>query len=200
VAAAHDDRPTYEAGERVVHRVRSGDTLHGLAAKYRTTVGNLKRWNGLNGTVLRPGQRLVAYYGEKGDGPRQEGTTPVTVAGGRIEYRVQQGDNLNSIARKFSAGVEDLMRWNGLSPERTIHPGDRLYVGEQPAAPVTRKIEAPAQPSSRTGVIEHRVRKGENLHRIAQLYDVTVNQVCAWNSIGRAGTIYPGQVLRIQPQ
>lgn len=200
VAAAQDDRPTYEPGERVVHRVRSGDTLHGLSARYRTTVDNLKRWNGLNGTVLRPGRRLVAYYGEKGDGPHLEGTTPVTVAGGRIEYRVQQGDTLNSIARKFSAGVDDLMRWNSLSADNTIHPGDRLYVGEQPSAPAARRSDAPAPPSSRAGVIEHRVRKGETLHRIAELYDVTVNQVCAWNSIGKAATIYPGQVLRIQPQ
>jgi soluble lytic murein transglycosylase-like protein len=41
------------------HRVRSGDTLWDLARKYRTTVGALRRANGLRqGAVLRLGQRL----------------------------------------------------------------------------------------------------------------------------------------------
>ncbi|HKQ96609.1 MAG TPA: transglycosylase SLT domain-containing protein, partial [Candidatus Polarisedimenticolia bacterium] len=35
---ATEDRPSYETGERIVHRVRTGDTLHAVAAKYRTTV------------------------------------------------------------------------------------------------------------------------------------------------------------------
>ena len=40
------------------------DRIDSLAGKYRTTVANLQRWNSLPGTNLRPGQRLVVYYGE----------------------------------------------------------------------------------------------------------------------------------------
>ena len=201
-SVAIEDRPTYEAGERVVHRVRKGDNLHSLAGKYRTTVANLKRWNKLNGTVLRPGQRLVAYYGEKGDGPLHEGDTAVTVASGRIEYRVQQGDTLNSIARKFSAPIDDLLRWNSMTLESVIRPGERLWVGEPPSSPTAGagRPGPTAAAATQQGTIEHRVRKGDTLHRIAQLYDVTVSQVRSWNRIGKAGTIYPGQVLRIYQQ
>ncbi|HZM70283.1 MAG TPA: LysM peptidoglycan-binding domain-containing protein [Candidatus Cryosericum sp.] len=201
-AVATEDRPTYEAGERVVHRVRKGDTLHSLSGKYRTTVANLKRWNNLQGTVLRPGRRLVAYYGEKGDGPTVEAEAPVTVAGGRIEYRVQQGDTLNSIARKFSATLDDLLRWNTLTLQSIIRPGDRLWVGEAPAAPTvgTGRPGPSGASAAGQGRIEHRVRRGDTLHQIAQRYDVTVNQVRNWNGIDKAGTIYPGQILRIYQQ
>jgi membrane-bound lytic murein transglycosylase D len=204
--AATEDRPTYEAGERVVHRVRKGDTLHSLAGKYRTTVANMKRWNNLSGTVLRPGQRLVAYYGEKGDGPLVDSDTAVTVAGGRIEYRVQVGDTLHSIARKFNAPLDALLRWNDLTLQSVIRPGDRVWVGEPPAAVsggtgrAEASVAAPPASTPQQATIEHRVRKGDTLHHIAQLYAVTVSQVRSWNRIGKEGTIYPGQVLRIYQQ
>ena len=206
VAAAAEDRPSYEQDEKVVHRVRSGDTLHSLAGKYRTTVANLQRWNSLAGTNLRPGQRLVVYYGEKGDGPVVDADAAVSVAGGRLEYRVQQGDTLNSIARKFSAGVDDLLRWNNLTSDSVIHPGDKLLVGDQQSTPAAGHRGATgaagASGGSRATVpssIRHQVRRGDTLHKIARMYDVTVRQVRDWNGIGADGVIYPGQVLSIRP-
>ena len=199
--AAATDRPTFEAGERVVHRVRKGENLNAVAGKYRTTVANLKRWNRLGSTVIRPGQRLVAYYGEKGDGPHLEvdPSTPVTIASGRIEYRVQQGDTLNSISRKFSAPLDDLLRWNTLTTGSVIRPGDRLWVGEPPAGAVPQgATEAGATASAAEGTtITYRVRKGDTLHRIARLYDVTVGQVRSWNQL-ESTVLVPGQVLKIE--
>jgi LysM repeat protein len=113
-----------------VHRVRKGENLQRIAYLYRTTVGNLKRWNNLNGSLIRPGQRLIAYYGEKGAGPRpEERNAAVSVSEGRMEYRVQRGDTLSSIARKFGASVDDLCRWNNLERSTVLRPGDRLQVG-----------------------------------------------------------------------
>jgi len=169
-----------------VHRVRRGENLQRIAGKYRTTVGNLKRWNNLDGTLIRPGQRLVAYYGEKGDAPyvsSAAANAPVSVAGGRIEYVVQRGDSLWSIARKFGTSVEDLCRWNGISQRSVLKAGERLVIG--------------AQKEDGASTIRHRVRQGESLYRIAMKYDVTVSQVRSWNGLGGRSTIYPGQVLTI---
>jgi LysM repeat protein len=221
--AAASDRPTYEPGERVVHRVRKGDTLQAVAGQYRTTVANLKRWNRMGTSVIHPGQRLVAYYGEKGDGPNLEvdPATPAQVAGGRLEYRVQQGDTLNSISRKFSATLSDLLRWNNLNSASVIHPGDRLWVGDPSPAGAPQGVSergaaspgvgtavasaaapgaapTPAPPATGISTVTYKVRKGDTLHSIARLYDVTVSQVMSWNGISEAGVIVPGQVLRIQ--
>ena len=189
-AAKHEDRPRYEPGERVVHRVRRGDNLQRISWKYRTTISNLQRWNNLNGTVIYPGQRLVAYYGEKGSGPRQTvvpGGAAVSISGGRIEYRVQRGDSLWAISRKFQVPIDDICRWNGLSRRSVLQPGDRVLVGEEPP-PGGGVAKA----------IKHRVRRGETLSAIARKYSVTIGQVRAWNNIYGTSLIYPGQVLTIR--
>ncbi len=198
-ASAREDRPTYEAGERIVHRVRRGENLQAISGKYRTTVANLKRWNNLNGSIIRSGQRVVVYYGEKGDGPQPDfepDKTPVSVADGRLSYKVQRGDTLNSVARKFSAALEDLCRWNNLTTGSVIRPGDRIMVGDAPPADGMQRGGA-LRDSVRQKRIKHRVRRGETLTRIAQRYEVSVNQVITWNSLDDSSTIHPGQILTI---
>ena len=198
LARASED-PTYDVGEKIVHRVRRGETLQRIAATYRTTVANLRRWNNLSGATIRPGQRLIAYYGERGSGPRPDQDAPsaaVSVSGGRLEYRVQMGDTLASIALKFGVSSDDLCRWNNLPPDAILRPGDRVLVGET-EAPSGIPGSGSGTKSGREGLIRHRVKAGETLHRIARLYDVTVSQVRAWNRLA-SNTIYPGQVLTIR--
>ena len=40
------------------HTVKFGDTLSGIAVKYRTSVKNIKKWNGLRSSTIHPGQKL----------------------------------------------------------------------------------------------------------------------------------------------
>ena len=51
--------PRRAATASAVHRVRKGETLGGIARRYRTTVAELRRWNRLTGTVIKPGDRLT---------------------------------------------------------------------------------------------------------------------------------------------
>lgn len=54
------DQESEAAAGRVLHTIRSGDTLGGLAIKYGTTVRNICSLNGINTkTVLRVGRRLI---------------------------------------------------------------------------------------------------------------------------------------------
>ncbi len=46
---------------RVVHRVKSGDTLSSIARHYGTTVPQLKKWNNLRSNTLRVGQRVIIW-------------------------------------------------------------------------------------------------------------------------------------------
>jgi membrane-bound lytic murein transglycosylase D len=47
---------------RISYRVRSGDTLSGIATRYHTTVGKLRSWNkGLRGTRLAAGNTITVY-------------------------------------------------------------------------------------------------------------------------------------------
>jgi membrane-bound lytic murein transglycosylase D len=60
------DSPEFQApedlfGNRLVYRVKSGDSLYLIALRHRVTVAALKEWNHLSGNMLRAGQRLTIY-------------------------------------------------------------------------------------------------------------------------------------------
>lgn len=47
--------------ERTTYRIKSGDTLGGIALKYRVKVSDLKKWNNLKSDMIREGRTLVIY-------------------------------------------------------------------------------------------------------------------------------------------
>lgn len=55
------DPDGYGNGNVRYYKVRPGDTLGGIAARYRCSVKQLQRWNGIKGTMIRVGQRLRIY-------------------------------------------------------------------------------------------------------------------------------------------
>lgn len=52
-------------GEALLYRVRQGDSLYLIARRHGVTVADLKRWNELTGSHLRPGQELTLYPGAR---------------------------------------------------------------------------------------------------------------------------------------
>ena len=48
-------------GEVVYYKVKSGDTLGGIAKKYRVSVKNLQKWTKLSSTTIHIGQKLRIY-------------------------------------------------------------------------------------------------------------------------------------------
>jgi len=45
----------------IYHTVRSGQTLSGIAARYKVSVTRLRQWNNIKGSLIRPGQRIKIY-------------------------------------------------------------------------------------------------------------------------------------------
>ncbi|TNF38183.1 MAG: LysM peptidoglycan-binding domain-containing protein [Gammaproteobacteria bacterium] len=52
---------TGKAIQAISYRVRNGDSLYGIAQRFRVAVNDLKRWNVLEGKYLQPGQMLKLY-------------------------------------------------------------------------------------------------------------------------------------------
>lgn len=48
-------------GKAVRYKVRSGDVLGSIAKRFHVSVGQIQRWNGLSGSMIRAGQTLVIY-------------------------------------------------------------------------------------------------------------------------------------------
>ena len=47
--------------KQIYHTVRAGDTLSEIAMSYRTSVGKIKKWNGLRSDRIYPGQKLKIW-------------------------------------------------------------------------------------------------------------------------------------------
>jgi len=98
------------------HAVATGDSVWSIARRYGMTTASLKRCNELGPTaVIHPGQHLKLC-----DGAANAQQARVHV--------VSRGDSLWTIARSYAISVEDLLRWNRMSPTSIIHPGDNLVV------------------------------------------------------------------------
>jgi len=137
--------PDSERVTWVQHVVRRGETLSEIARNYGVSVSGIQAANrGINPRRLQIGQSLIIPRAGKlptyATAPR---TTARRVAPKKVEpqrpegpfitYRVQRGDSLWTIARRYDVTPNDLMQWNGLTTSR-IYPGDevRIYVGGGP--------------------------------------------------------------------
>ncbi len=152
------------------YTVQRGDTLYSIAVRFNTTVEELQRLNGLSNTTIFVGQKLrVPSSGEGGDT-------------GVVEYVVQEGDTLYSIARRFGVDMAEIARANNITDPSTIYVGQRLVI---PGAQQT--------PASRL----YYVQPGDTLTGIAQRFGVSLQALMEANNITDPDAIYAGQVLRI---
>ena len=116
---------------KIYHKVRSGETLGGIATKYRVKLSSIYRWNGLSSkSIIRPGQKIVIY--RNGAGPSSssasKGTAQTTTSGGYTYYTVKKGDTLSGIAYKCGVSLNTILKLNGLSKTSKIYPGKKLKV------------------------------------------------------------------------
>lgn len=118
-------KASYPTGKKLVHRVRRGDTLFAIARRYRTDVKSVQEWNGLNGTLLKPGQRLTVYYNQSRSSSIQGSAQAATIPDGY--HRVRRGDTLYSLSRRYGVSIPDLKRWNNLRGS-LIRPGDLIRI------------------------------------------------------------------------
>ena len=116
--------------------------------------------------------------------------TPTTKIDTKI-YVVQPGDSLTKIADQFSMSVIELKQLNGLTSNR-IHPGQRLRV----RASSTQRPQA-RPPSAQTKNIEYVVQPGDSLTKIADQFDMHVDELKRLNGL-TSNLIRPGQRLRVR--
>ena len=120
---------------RVRYKVRKGDYLGKIAARYGVRVSQIKRWNGLRSNNISIGQRLTIYprravvqsKSKTTSGKKSTSTSSTGKSSGR-PYVVRSGDTLYGIAKKFPGiSAENIKKWNDLGSVN-LKPGMVLKI------------------------------------------------------------------------
>ncbi|MBI5071950.1 M23 family metallopeptidase [Candidatus Falkowbacteria bacterium] len=93
-----------------------------------------------------------------------------------IEYQVEGGDTIGTIAEKFNIGVTTILWANKLTSTSTIRPGDKLVI----------------LPTS--GVL-HQVKTGDTVEKIAKYYNTDAEKVLEFNALPDASDIKVGEYI-----
>lgn len=131
-----------------IYIVKKGDNLFDIASSKGVTINQIKEANNLKSDVLQIGQVL---------------NIP-SASSGEINYIVQKGDNLYTIANKYDVLIDDIKKLNNLST-------NTLQIGQI--------LKIPGSTNYNTYIVQ----KGDNLWDIAQKYGTTVNKLMTINNL-----------------
>jgi len=132
VEVAYAELPKSQRVTYVEHRVARGETLGGIAKRYRVSVSSIREANrAARGKYLKVGTRLVIPTGSGGSASyaaRYEGSRAPAATSARAAYhRVRPGETIWSIARKYGVSQANLKRLNRLRSNKLL-VGQRLRV------------------------------------------------------------------------
>ncbi len=128
---------TNSSGNKSYHTVQKGETLGGIAVRYNTSVSSLRRWNGISGSMINTGQKIVMYGVKKSASnsktvaSNQNSTTKSITStsnkSGSSFHVVRQGDTLWGIANNAGITVSRLKQLNNLNSDK-LNVGQKLKV------------------------------------------------------------------------
>ena len=120
----YQQRSTAQSTASRTYRVKNGDNLWQIARANQVAVHDLKRWNKLQGNQLKVGQVLTLAASASG-APLANTTRSTSSSRAKATYyRVQQGDSLYVIAKRFKVDLKRLQAWNPRNS--TLRPGQML--------------------------------------------------------------------------
>ena len=170
----------------VVHRVRSGESLSVIAAKYKTSVRSIMSMNNLKkSSFVREGWRLKIPTSRKVSyRKKRPAIHSARLKGNLLEYVVRSGDSLWVIANSFQTTTKAIQSLNQLKTTR-LTVGQVLLI-----------------PKGGTGVLienakQYQVMNGDSPYLIAKKYNMNLADFLRLNNLTPRSTIFPGQMLYV---
>ena len=118
-----------------------------------------------------------------------------------ITYKVEKGDTLYSISRKYQITVAELRTANNLSENDVIKAGQKLIIPDADigtaAALSSTKTASASTNTSTTKTVEYVVAKGDTLYGIARKNGMSVADLMAINNLDSSAVIKIGQKLKV---
>lgn len=191
---------TPDAEGRVFHEVRAGQSFWSIAVAYQITIRDLEVWNNVSrDTPLQAGQRLF-IPGKDTAGYATPTPYGVIVpaapdAQGRIIHEVAPYQALITIAEAYHVSVDRILELNGILEEWPLQIGQKLVISPGNITPSPTLSAIQKLTPDADGDYYHIVHSGETLSWIADLYDVPLPDLMAWNGLNNSSVIYADQKL-----
>ena len=179
----------------VSYKIQSGDTLIGVANRYKIGVSDLAAANNLNTTSnLILGRSLtIPANGSSGSSNNSANTNKSSTStsnssanstassgkklGNTENYKVQSGDGLIALAGRFGVSVGDLAATNNIAANAQLQRGQTIKVPK-----VT---------------VSYTVGSGDSLIGLARKYGVTTKELADMNNIATDAMLQRGQKLTV---
>ena len=176
------------------YTVQSGDTLTGVAARFKLSPQELADMNGLkaNSNLIRGANlTLVASNSNKKSADKKvdaeldeskeqsakqsSGSSKNTASTDTESYKVSRGESLNSIAAKYDVSVAELAKLNKIAANTMVQIGQSLSV-----------------PKLTTN---YTIKRGDTLIKVASKHGVSVDELAKMNNISPTTNVKLGEVL-----
>ncbi|MCP6682519.1 C40 family peptidase [Bacillus nakamurai] len=183
-----------------VYTVKSGDSLWLIATDFKMSVQELKKLNGLTSDLIRAGQKLQVS-GKVSSSTEQTKNTSGSSSNNNSSknssssgtYKVKLGDSLWKIANSVNMTIAELKVLNNLKT-------DTIYVNQvlktKGTASSGNKPSNNNSNNNQTQTSTYTVKSGDSLWKIANAYNMTVQQIRTNNQL-TSDVLQVGQVLKL---
>ena len=173
----------------VSYKIQSGDTLTGIASRYKIGISDLASANNLSMTSgLMVGRSLVipaegsTNTSSRTNNAASSSSSSSQASTGRNlnnteNYKVQSGDGLIVLAKRFGVSVEDLAATNNIAANAQLQRGQTIKVPK-----VT---------------VSYTVGSGDSLIGLARKYGVSTQELADMNDIAPNAMLQRGQRLTV---
>lgn len=177
--------------QTVSYKVKSGDTLTGVAKRYNIGISDLASANNLSSnanlilgrTITIPASSSVSTSSNVSSKASNDSSSTVTSSssGKKLSdtesYKVQSGDGLIALARRFGVSVDDLAATNNLATNAQLQRGQTIKVP--------------------TVTVSYTVSSGDSLIGLARKYGVSTQELADMNKIAPDTMLQRGQRLTV---
>ncbi len=186
------------------HKVKSGESVNGIAAKYGISAKQLMAMNNLkNPRALRAGQNLVIRNATKA---KAAAGTTAPVERPALPAATAEETRTEAAASPAPAASEG-------SLSDTIAPPPAAAPAPQPAAPAApppakqppagtpvKLSDASSAAKDAPQAISYKVKDGETLWEIARKHKVTIAQLQKWNKLEDPSAVKKGTTIQIRKE
>jgi membrane-bound lytic murein transglycosylase D len=208
------------------HKIRKGDTLASICAKYDVNKTTLLKANNLRSPALANGQNLRIPYNIVSYQllPENIAKARSNVGGNVVMHQVKAGETISRIAKLYNVSPELLMNWNSIKDVRSLKIGTQLAMYPEHRDLLTAATKLETSPTGKVAALERKsqlvlkadkrkthitevrggeafisynVRTGDTLYTISQKVNASTDEIKKWNNL-KSDTIFPGDILKVK--